>query len=423
MAKTASILAALCLVLLLAGCHGARETEDVAFITAIGFDRAADGKYKITFTIEIPRAVGSAGGGGQQSHSGPAIVTTLVAPSLAEARNLLGATISRFSDASHLKAILFGEDLARAGICDIIAPFTRYREYRGTIFVFVVGGTAEDFMRKNIPVVDYLPSKWYETMIITKSESNYYTPSDIHDLYLGFKNPGRAAFAAYLAVNPLTERDAPSGPRPPNTPVDPYTAGGIPRTGTGNPAEAAGFAVFAGERMVGVLGTADARVLAILNNKYRNSRLVIDDPLRPGKIIHIFLRNGAKPDIEASHADGRMSIKVNVFLEAELISNPGGLNYEKGEYRQLLEERISAIITREIGDFVERTQELGSDVFGFGGFLRSRFVTYDEFVQADADSLYRTAAVEVAVTTNLRRSGLMWRTSPVKKTAAAREGR
>ncbi|MDR7865909.1 MAG: Ger(x)C family spore germination protein [Sporomusaceae bacterium] len=422
MVKLARVLAVLCVAVLLAGCHGARETEEVAFVTALGLDSAADGKYKITFTVEIPRAVGASGGGGPEAPHGPAVVTSIVAPSVAEARNLLAATMSRFSDASHLKAILIGEDLARAGIRDIIAPFTRFREYRGTIFVFVVSGTAENFMLKNTPMVDYLPSKWYESMMISGEDSHYYLRRDLHDLYLGLKNPGRAAFTTYLAVNPLVGRDKPAGPRTPRTPADPYIAGGIPRSGTGNPAEVAGLAVFAADKMVGVLGTADTRILAILNNKYHNSRFVLDDPLQPGKIINIRLRNGAKPQIETELADGRMAIKIKVFLEAELSANPGGINYEKGEYRKLLEERVSAVITREIVDFVGRTQALGSDVFGFGRFLRSRYATYGMFVRAAVDSLYPAAAVEVAVITSFRRSGLMWRTTPFKNAATAQEG-
>ncbi len=422
-ARTPAILAVICLAVLLAGCHGARETEDTAFITALGIDRAEDGKVKFTYTIEIPRALGYSGGGTPAAVDGPAVTTVIVAPSVAEARNLLTSTMSRYSDASHLKAILIGEDLARAGIGDVIAHFTRFREYRDTIFVFVVGGTAENFIHKNIPIVDYLPSKWYESMVLSSTENNYSTRTDVHALYLGLKDPGRAACATYLAVNPLTGRDQPSGTRSPGTRTDPYIAGGIPRSGTGNPAEVAGLAVFAADRLVGVLDTTEVRTLAILRDRYRNNRFLVDDPLQPGKIIHLMLRNGAKPDIDATLVDGRMSIRVDVFLEAELISNPSGINYEKGEKRKLLEERVSALVTRDIADFISHTQKLGSDVFGFGRFLRAHFITYDKFVQADAESLYPAAAVHVSVTTSLRRSGLMWRTTPYKNPAAGQEGR
>lgn len=206
----------------LAGCQGARETEDRAFVTALGIDRAESGQLQVSYTIKLPRALGSGPGAGHEMPGRPAIVSTIVAASSAEARNLLSGTISRFSSAAHLKAVIIGEELARTGVSEIIVPFVRYREYRDTVFVFVVSGTAEHFLHKNVPKVDYLPSKYYESMIVSAIESNYYMRCDIHDFYLGLKNPGQAASAAYAAVNPLAGRDEQSGTQNPHSPVKSY---------------------------------------------------------------------------------------------------------------------------------------------------------------------------------------------------------
>lgn len=402
--------------LALAGCQGAKETEDEAFITVMGIDEAADGKYKFTYVIEIPRAVGNTQGPGLETGE-PTVQITLAATTPGEARNLLSTTLSRFSNISHLKAVILGEAVARKGVMCIIAPHTRYREYRGGIFVLVAKGTAENFLTKNKPKIDYLPSKYFESMMMSADESQYYLRCDIHSFYLGLKNPGRSACAGYVAINPLIGADIPAGPRPAAAAADTYVAGGIPRTGTMDPAEFAGLAVFSGDRMTGVLPTRATRTLALLENKFVNKYMAVSDPVQPARTVNLIIRNARRPDIAVELADGQERIRIAVLLEGDISSNPGGINYEADGYREQLESRISELVTGEIENFVRRTQALGSDVFGFGRYLRGGFRRYDDMKNVNFDELYRTAVVEVKVTTKIRRSGLMLRTSPTKPTA------
>ncbi|MDT8902047.1 Ger(x)C family spore germination protein [Anaeroselena agilis] len=420
MRRKALVFAALLLLCpLLAGCYGARETEDIAFITAMGVDQADGDKLGFTYVVAVSRAVGSAQGGGQPAPSGPWALYGNIATNAGESRNLLASSISRYTNISHLKAIVVSEELARKGIAAVLDPVVRYRELRGTVQIYVAKGRAADFLAASSPRIDYLLSKYFETFALSAQDNNYFLRTDAHDVYLGLKNPGRSAFATYVAINPLTGRDRPVGERPSVGRTDTYLAGDIPRTGRANPAEFAGIAVFSGDRMVGVLGTREVRTLATLQNKARNNIYSLADPLRPEKIIRVSLRNGAAPGIDVALAGGREAIKISLFLEGEIIVNPSGINYEQDEYRELLEKQVSALVTEEIWDFIRRTQAMGSDVFGFGRYVRGHLRYYQELKGLNLEKLYKTASVEVRVETRLRRFGLMWRTSPVKPGAGA----
>lgn len=405
--------ALLLLTLMLSGCH-TEETEDVAFITALGIDQAGNGKLKFTYAVAVPRAVGSSQGAGQPPSAGPTVVNSNIASDVGASRNLLGSTMSRAVNISHLKAVLISEDLAQQGLAKIVSPVTRFREYRSSILLFIVKGKAEDFLAANRPKLDYLLSKYFETFALSAEENNYFQRTDMHEFYLGLKNPGHSAYATYVAINPLSGEDRPYGPKLPAGKADSYLAGDIPRAGNQNPVELAGLAVFSGDRMVGVLGTREVRTLALLQNKAGGNTHSLADPLQAECSLRLRIRNGERPDIAVHLVDGQETIKIRLSLEGEITANPSGINYEDDEYRPLLEEHIANLVTAEIYEFTRQTQALGSDVFGFGRYLRSHFRTYQELQGLNLEQLYKTASVEVQVTAKIRRSGLMWRTAPAK---------
>jgi len=169
--------------------------------------------------------------------------------------------------------------------------------------------------------------------------------------------------------------------------------------------------------MIGSLDNKEARIIAMLQNNLPRGFVVVTDPLEPSKTINVNLRNGSKPKIDVDMIDGREVIKISVFLEGEASGIPSGINYEQEQFRELLENEISILVTEEIESFVRHTQELGCDVFGFGAYLRPHFATYDELIKVNLEQLYKTADVKVQVATKIRRLGLMWRSSPYKPTA------
>jgi spore germination protein KC len=405
------------LSVLMVGCRMSRETDEIAFIIAMGIDKAEQGKIKITFQIAIPRAAGGLQGTGQEVPGGPTLINSIVAPDIAEARNLLTASMSRYANLSHMRAILISEELARSGIGDIIAPLQRYREYRGGVFLCVVRGRADDFMVMNKPKLDYLPSKFFESFEFSSEQSSFHLRADLHDFYIRLKEQGASPYATYIGMNPLTGKDTPAGEKLPNEKANTYLAGDMPRTGTESPAEFVGTCVFSGGKMVGTLDSTETRMLAMLKNDFPRGFWVQADPLQPEKEINVNLRNGSKPKVDVVLLDGKECIKVTLFLEGEITSIPSGINYEKAEYREMLEKEISNWVTQNLQDFIRHTQQLGSDVVGFGYHLRSQITTYDKLQEANLEELYKTANVEVEVTTRLRRTGLMWRSSPYKPTA------
>lgn len=404
-------LACLLACLLTAGCNGARETDEMAFAITVGIDAAPGGQLNVTYRLAKPAALGGEGGKGGGWEASP--IVTINAPSLAVARDLLNSQVARNPSMVHVKVVVIGEELARKGIGDAIGPLLRFREFRGAMFIHVADGTtAEKLIRTNKPLLEKLPTRWVEGMMSTSGETGYYLRTFLHDFIVRLKAGSGSPYAVLSGVRTGERRPAVEPAAGEKT--SEYLPGEIDVRG-GNPGQVIGTALFRGDKMVGKLTSEETRMLALLIGEFRRGYITIQDPLQPASGVNIHIRPGRKPQIDVKLADGRVVIDVDVMLEGEVTSIGSGINYEAPGYNQRLEDQISAVVREDMTKMIRYTQRVGSDPVDFGKYLRPLFTTYGEYRRFDFDSRYPTAEVNVRVTTQLRRTGLMWKTSPVRQ--------
>lgn len=411
MRKALALLLLACLFA--AGCNGAKETDEIAWVVTMGIDRAADGDLLVTYRIAVPTALagGDAGpGAGKESST----LITVKAPSLAEARNLLNTALSRSVSLTHVTAIFLGEDLARHGVQDIFAPLLRFREFRGPTFLVVIrGGKVSDAFHANKPPIDALVSRWVNNYMRNYDEVGYYLPFTLHGFYTRLKSASGAPLAVGYGINPFTAGDRNVAGQPYGK-VKTYLPGDLPRQ-SGNPAEFAGTAVFRGARLAGFLDTGETRALAILLDKFPFGFIVVADPLLPGSQVNVAIRNGRSPRISVNTAADPPVITVDVFLEGETTGIPSGIAYEQKEYLPLLEQQVSATIHEQILNMLVRTRSWGCDVADFGYHARPNFLTTVDMRQYRWPEKFLRADFAITVNTEIRRTGLLRRTREIRK--------
>lgn len=401
------------LAAVISGCNGSRETDEVAYVLALGVDAAEEGMLEVTYQLAVPRTVGSEGG--PKSIEEASEIITIKAPSLAEARVLANSTVARSLNISHVKAIIIGEKLARRGIGDMLAAMNRYREYRGSMFFMVVrSGTAKEFIQKVTPKQEVLPSRFFETMLNDSGESGYYIPSTLHTMYTRMVSGSAAPYATLVAVKTAKKETGALRERTTADRAYSYDAGDIPYDNTGNPVEFSGVAVFFGDRMVGYLDNVDTRQLAIVLGNYQKGFITIADPQVSGKSVNVNLREGRTPKLSVAVVDGKLRLEADVLLEGEITSIASGVNYENPKYREQLEQQLSTALEQETREMFAKSQALRSDLTGFGYPARKLFATYPEYRQAYWGDMYQNADIQVKIAVKLRRTSLMRKTSPVQ---------
>ncbi len=407
------IIGVMVMAMLVSGCNGARETDQVAYILALGLDKSAiEGKVLVTYQIAIPRSLGEAGSKiGEQT----SVNVSIEAANLAEARNLLNTRMARLPNLSHIKAIIIGDELAKKGLVEVVGPIVRFREFRETMYILVVkDDSAYNLLNKLKPRLEFLPTRYIETMMLTARESGYFRPTQIHDFYQRMKTGCMSPYAALVGLNSF-DRYQPSAQKSPREKVDEYLPGGVPRKGVGNPAEFLGTAVFQGNKLVGYLTNEETRILSILQGDFQNAYLVVQDPLKPDKAVNLNARIGSPPKIKARLANGKLSFDVSVLIEGEVTAIPSGINYESEQNRKILEHAFAQLLQDQANSFIEKTKTWGADVVGFNYYARPFFPTYDDFMKADWRQLYRNADYKVNISVKIRRTALMWRTTPVRQ--------
>jgi hypothetical protein len=155
-------------------------------------------------------------------------------------------------------------------------------------------------------------------------------------------------------------------------------------------------------------------MLSMLLGAFDKGFVSVVDPLEPKRSVNAFLGLEQGPSIKTHIGNGIPYIQVQIKLEGEITAIPSGIQYEREEYLSLLEEQFSQVITERLEKMLQHTQAVGSDVVSFGFYFRPYFLTRLEFNEFNWNDRYSEAQIEVHVKTNLRRYGLMMKTSPIQ---------
>jgi spore germination protein KC len=138
--KIGLVLTLIACSLLLTGCWGKREVEELAPLIGLGFDLGQKpGSYLIT--EQFVRA--------KQGKEGVEIqdrTFSIEASSAREAYEKISKISSRLPFMGSLKVIVIGEDVAKAGINDMLDFAQRFSEFRRTMYLVVAKGKAQSIL-------------------------------------------------------------------------------------------------------------------------------------------------------------------------------------------------------------------------------------------------------------------------------------
>ncbi|MCX7920730.1 MAG: Ger(x)C family spore germination protein [Clostridia bacterium] len=397
-----------------------KEIDDQVYALILGLDKGVDNKIRLT--IQYPTYKGGGGmqkseGGGEDKKSGQidnTVVTTIEASSILEGINLLNTVTSRRISLVHLKKVVFSEYIARQGIKNYLEPLARFREIRRITQIAVCRGSAEDFINENKTLIGESISKSMELMTSQSQNTGYFPKTPFETFYKGILSPYGQAYSTYVGINdfkhlkPLSEATAPLRTEYPILP------GEIPRTGD-LARETIGTAVFDGDRMVGSLNSYETRYFMMVSGGFEKGIFTLEDRSMPGSAIPFDVRLGRKPKVKVTFNNGVPIIDVNLNIEADIGAIQSRIPYEKLERIDELNDLIADIIQNGIKKTIEKTQkEWNTDIFSFGYQAAKHFFTIQEFEKYNWLRHYKEAKVNVSVQANVRRTGLMTESAPVR---------
>ncbi len=462
MAKINRIIAIILLLSLclgLTGCYDKKEVDDLAYVLALGIDNGKTNTLKVTLQYAVPGKLGGSGGGGGGGGGGSGQASSIItvdSASITDALSMANNFLSRRLDLSHTEIAVFSEEMAREGKISIYMNFmNRNTEFRPSMTIAVSRGSAEDYLRGIKPVLDLVPSKYYELTFASYRYTGLTVNSQFLNFYSQLESSSIQPVAVLVAASKNkastdgqsggsqqdgqaggsgkddksggsgkdTQAQAPQQNEQPGAATNKekgrpkplggdFLAGDIPKTGD-VASEAEGLAVFDGPKMVGEVDGEGAMDYLLATGAFHSANISFPDPRNKKLSVFLTVRQRQKPQRRVEIAGGKPKIHLKIALEADITAIQSGYNYESLQNLPLIEQASAAYFDDTIQKFLTRTtQEWHSDICGFGQESRGCFLTWKDWDDYKWLQQYRDATFDVSVSMDVRRPGLMLRSEP-----------
>jgi spore germination protein KC len=386
---------------LLTGCWDRLEIESRAVILAISIDEAkpedemessnatqfkkqnvtgsTDGRVSITVQIAVPGRIplggGGGGGGGGESSKSPVWVLSSAGETINEALANLQQQLALRLFFGHLRVIVVSESVARKGIINLNDYFRRHPEVRRTAWMAVSKGEARSFMTAT-PQLERVPTL-YLLATMDQAVKMGRLPNDFLGIF--FSSSSAKGQEGYLPYLKLKKEDN---------------------------IEIAGLAYFKSDKMVGA--TNALQIGAFMGMKQMNPGGYSIIEQIPGKTAVMIQITHRKAKITVGIKDGKPHATVKCLIEMDV-------QEKSNEDFKLTEESIKKLegIVEEDGvkafkKLIKQTQKDGSDIFGFGEYVRATQSAYwNREIRSKEkwESMYQDISVDVNLSVMVRRIG------------------
>ncbi|WP_123040633.1 Ger(x)C family spore germination protein [Cohnella candidum] len=399
--KTGKLLAVLlAFVPLVTGCWDRLELEERAVILGVAVDRAepdngeseddvthmpgsfpAPEQHKIRVTVQIalpgkiPLGPGEGGGGGGKP-SETLWVIGVTGHTIDDAMMNLQQQISSLLFFGHLRAIVVSEEVAREGITNLNDFLRRNPEVRRMAWMMISQGKAEQVIRTH-PPLERVPTMYLISTLDNAVRMGKFPQSFMGNFWSNSSKLGQEGLLPYVKM--MSEQNM----------------------------ELAGLAAFRGDTMVGASEPLEiAAYMAIKHINPGGYRGVIQ---LQGTTVTIYATHrSSKIRVYLQDGEPRFSVKVSTEINVEEKTNEL-VSLSNDQILNKLEE-LGAVSTEKLYlEFIHKTQRWGSDIFGFGEYVRAKKSNYwnkNVKTMEKWQMMYNTVPIDVDVDFKIRRVGM-----------------
>ena len=376
------------LPLLLSGCYGKVELDDLAYAIAVGADisESGDGSLvDITYQIAIPVKIA-----GTETETGKKTFSTytVTAPSLAKANSLVNTITSKQIDLSHVELILYSEEFAKKGLTGHINSLISNVDIRPRSTVSICKGKARDFLEKVSPISETSPARYYELILSSYNYTSQSAGTEILNFYTATQSPYECPLAVIAELKEQEKEEE-------------------------SEATFAGLAVFKGTKLIGELNEDLTLAHLIVSNNLNEAVLVVNDYEDKNKVVTLIAKQSNSPKIKVTINDGIPHIEITAYIEARLESDGGSTDYLKEENKKRLHQRVTEHVKGILENYLEETtKNLKADAAGFGRYAKANYLTWQDFEAINWKDIYEKSTYDINVEVNLNVSQIVSHSLP-----------
>lgn len=406
MLKFIKLFALLIFAFFLSGCSDATEPDSLGYVVAIGIDTPEDGGSKFDITLQFANPVKISGGASQEGGKGGEDIIkniTVSAPGIYTAVNLANHVVSKVFTLSHTKLIVFSEDLAKSGLEDILETIGRSGDIRPNTYFAVSKGKAKDFLESVKPETEVNPVRYY-TMLFENDYSGFIPHNLSQDFYFFADSDEKSTVLPLCAVSKKKGTHNPENMGYQYL-LEDFTAGEIPSDQ--KETQVMGMAIFDNDKMIQEMGDTETEIYNILSGQFKSGYASFYYSRTPGDPVTVLQQQNKKPSIFIDTSSQIPKIKIIVYIEADFYSSTPRTSVE--DHLDEFTKEASEELKRKIEDFLTKTQQIGTDIVGFGSYAKRNFKTISDFSDYKWKEKYPFSQIEVSVDFAVRRTGLVVR--------------
>ncbi len=398
------------IILPMTGCWDYQEFEDIALVSAIGYDYDEASK-EITVTIQhyIPAAGGAANTKGGDMTI-PLAGGTVIAKgkTIPEAVNKIQSARRKNLFFGYINVILLGEAAAKNIMKDVILVTDRTPNIRSTAYIAVTEGRAEDVLCVRDPNIPVSIGRSIYDLIEQSLESGYSYPVTFQDFVEELEISGVEAVAPRVTAV-VTKHMENEG--------DFENLGDMPERVV-NLNEGYhfvdGIAIFKNDKLAGWLDKKDAGGLAWLTGQdVRNYETVMTDSEDDDQNYVIVNIQGAKCKIKVKMEGDKPVFTVSAKVEAALLKYSEKLSSEEQtpDVVEFIQGKLAETVRKQIESAVIKIQkEQRSDAAGFGFVLYRKYPKlWHEKFEKDWEELFPSVLIHVEVEAKIQNTGTVVR--------------
>lgn len=354
-----------------AGCWSSRLLDERAYVYAIGIDPGEKrGEYKFTFQLANPSAFTKQ----SPEKKGFEVVHSTGETMFTAIRSVI-PRLGRKLFFPHVQVIIFHKTVAAEGLAPLLDLFSRDPEFSLRPWVII----ADNASASDILALEHPGSKIPALAlnhVVKLGKGNHFGASTIKDFLVRLGNPGFVPVATLLKICELEGKKE------------------ICLSGT---------AVFAGDKMAGILTEKETRGMNFITGQARQGILQLEKPRVPENISLEY--NQSKAKITPRLEDGEVKFTIEITNIASVGETLGPRPLNDPEYWERLKRAHREEIREEAKAAIYKARALQKDILGLGDKLSKKYPRIWQQMAADWDEIFPALPIELQIKTKLENIG------------------
>ena len=379
--------------LVLSGCLGKREINDLAIVMAVGIDKGEDGLVKITAQIVRPADSRGQTGAPSGQTGDPIWSASSEGETLFEAIRNLSTFSSRRVFWAHNYAIVINEDYAKDGISEVVDFFTRNPELRMRTWVMVTPEKASRLV-STLTGLEVIPGEALDKLFRYTRISVQAPKTQMIDVQAALTNEYVEPVIARVR---LTKKGVSN--------KKPGESGAIEQV------ELAGAGAFKGDKLVGIIEPEEMKGMLPFIEKMETGLVVLQCPTDDKKKLSVELENH-RFKITPKYKEEMPEFDIHYSVTGSIVEGDCVLTIKDRPKIKGLEKQMETQLKDQIETIVQKAQkDYQSDFLEFGNIFNNHYPAEWKNIKSRWEAVFPEVKVETTIEGEINDSSLLFKSS------------